>query len=50
VKALDGLHQNFVWTLVIVAGLNIAAAFVRLFYNRAGAFASKPGQSTNGRS
>ena len=63
VKALDGWHQNFMWALLIVAGLHIAAAFVHLFYYRdgvmrrmlpgeppTGAFAGKPGQSTNGRS
>jgi cytochrome b561 len=63
VKVLDVCHQNFMWTLLIVAGLHIGAAFVHLFYYRdgvmqrmlpglppTGAFAGKPGQSTNGRS
>ena len=34
VKALDGWHQNFMWTLLVVAGLHIAAALVHLFYYR----------------
>ena len=36
VKALDGWHQNFMWALLIVAGLHVAAAFVHLFYYRDG--------------
>ena len=36
VKMLDGWHQNFMWALLIVAGLHIASAFVHLFYYRDG--------------
>jgi cytochrome b561 len=36
VKMLDGWHQNFMWALVIVAGLHIASALVHLFYYRDG--------------
>ena len=36
VKALDGWHQNFMWALLIVAGLHVGAAFVHLFYYRDG--------------
>lgn len=63
VKALDGWHQNFMWALLVVAGLHITAALVHLFYYRdgvmrrmllvepaTGAFARKPIQSTNSRS
>jgi cytochrome b561 len=32
VKALDGWHQNFMWALLVVVGLHVAAAFVHLFY------------------
>ncbi|AMN38498.1 cytochrome b [Rhodoplanes sp. Z2-YC6860] len=34
VKALNGWHQNFIWFLLAVAGLHVAAAFVHLFYYR----------------
>lgn len=34
VKVLDGWHQNFMWALLVVAGLHIAAAVVHLFYYR----------------
>lgn len=63
VKALDGWHQNFMWALLIVAGLHIAAAFVHLFYYRDGvmhrilpgepateAFAKNASRLTSGRS
>jgi cytochrome b561 len=36
VKALNGWHQNFMWALLIVAGLHLAAALVHLFYYRDG--------------
>ena len=36
VKALNGWHQNFMWALLVVAGLHICAAFVHLFYYRDG--------------
>jgi cytochrome b561 len=36
VKALDGWHQNFMWALLVLAGLHIAAALVHLFYYRDG--------------
>jgi cytochrome b561 len=36
VKALNGWHQNFMWALLIVAGLHIAAAFTHFFYYRDG--------------
>jgi cytochrome b561 len=32
VKVLNGWHQNFMWALLVVAGLHVAAAFVHLFY------------------
>jgi cytochrome b561 len=63
VKVLNGWHQNFVWALLIVAGVHVAAAFAHLLYYRDGvmrrmllgeppseAFAGKPIQSTSGRS
>ena len=34
VKALDGWHQNFMWALLVVAGLHVAAA--HLLYYRDG--------------
>ncbi len=36
VKVLNGWHQNFMWALLVVAGLHIAAAFVHLFFYRDG--------------
>jgi cytochrome b561 len=36
VKALDGWHQNFMWALLVAAGLHIAAALVHVFYYRDG--------------
>lgn len=36
VKALNGWHQNFMWALLIVAGLHVASALVHLFYYRDG--------------
>jgi cytochrome b561 len=36
VKVLNGWHQNFMWALLVVAALHIAAAFVHLFYYRDG--------------
>ena len=36
VQTLNGWHQNFVWALLIVAGMHVAAAFVHLFYYRDG--------------
>ncbi len=63
VKALDGWHQNFMWALLIVAGVHIGAALLHLFYYRdgvmqrmlpgpprPGALAGKPKQETAARS
>src|SRR5262249_10578981 len=63
VKVLDGWHQNFMWALLIVCGLHVAAAFMHLFYYRdgvmrrmlpgeptTGAFAGQPVQSSSERS
>ena len=63
VKALDGWHQNFLWALLVVAGLHVAAALVHLFYFRdgvtqrmlpsapaTGAFVGKPVRSSSDRS
>jgi cytochrome b561 len=36
VKVLDGWHQNFMWALLVVAGLHATAAFVHLVYYRDG--------------
>jgi cytochrome b561 len=36
VKVLNGWHQNFMWALLIVTGLHVAAAFLHLFYYRDG--------------
>jgi cytochrome b561 len=36
VKALDGWHQNFMWALIVVVGLHVAAALAHLFYYRDG--------------
>jgi cytochrome b561 len=36
VKALNGWHQNFMWALLVLAGLHVAAALVHLFYYRDG--------------
>jgi cytochrome b561 len=32
VKLLDGWHQNFMWALLVVAGLHIVTLFIHLFY------------------
>ena len=40
VKVLDGWHQNFLWALLVVAGLHVAAALVHLFYFRDGGHAA----------
>jgi cytochrome b561 len=63
VKVLDGWHQNFLWALLVVAGLHVAAALVHLFYFRdgvtqrmlpsapaTGAFVGKPVRSSSDRS
>jgi cytochrome b561 len=63
VKVLDGWHQNFMWALLVVAGMHDAAAFVHLFYYRddvmrrmlpggtaTEAFAGEPVQSSSERS
>ena len=63
VKALDGWHQNFLWALLVVAGLHVAAALVHPFYFRdgvtqrmlpsapaTGAFVGKPVRSSSDRS
>jgi cytochrome b561 len=31
-KTIDGLHQVFEWTLLVVIGVHLAGAFVHLFY------------------
>jgi cytochrome b561 len=36
VKTLDGWHQNFMWALLVVVGLHVAAALAHLFYYRDG--------------
>jgi cytochrome b561 len=36
VKLLNGWHQNFMWALLVVAALHVAAAFVHLLYYRDG--------------
>ncbi|MGA7804027.1 cytochrome b [Bradyrhizobium sp.] len=33
-KAIDGLHQVFEWTLLVVIGLHVASAFAHLFIYR----------------
>jgi cytochrome b561 len=33
VKVLDGWRQNFLWALLMLAGLHVAAAFIHLFYS-----------------
>jgi cytochrome b561 len=33
-KTIDGLHQVFEWTLLVVIGLHVAAAFAHLFIYR----------------
>jgi cytochrome b561 len=49
VKVLDGWHQNFMWALLIVTGLHIAAAFVHLFYYRDGVMRRMlPGEPVTG--
>ena len=49
VKALNGWHQNFMWALLIVAGLHIVAAFVHLFYYRDGVMRRMlPGEPATG--
>jgi cytochrome b561 len=63
VKVLDGWRQNFMWALLVVAGMHVAAAFVHQFYYRDGvmrrmlpggpateAFAGEPVQSSSDRS
>jgi cytochrome b561 len=35
-KAIDGWHQIFEWTLLILIGVHVLAAFVHLFYYRDG--------------
>ena len=48
-KVLNGWHQNFMWTLLIVAGLHITAAFVHLFYYRDGVMRRMlPGECATG--
>jgi cytochrome b561 len=31
-RAIDGLHQVFEWTLLVIIGVHVSAAFVHLFY------------------
>jgi cytochrome b561 len=35
-KSIDGLHQIFEWTLLIIIGVHVAAALLHLFYYRNG--------------
>jgi cytochrome b561 len=35
-RALDGWHQVFMWALLVLAGLHVAAALAHLFYYRDG--------------
>jgi cytochrome b561 len=46
VRAFDGWHQNFMWALLVMAGLHIAAAFVHVFYYRNGGAAWSPSTSS----
>jgi cytochrome b561 len=49
VKTLDGWHQNFMWALLIAAGLHTFAALVHLFYYRDGVMRRMlPGQPAAG--
>ncbi|MFZ2065354.1 MAG: cytochrome b [Xanthobacteraceae bacterium] len=49
VKALDGWHQNFMWALLVVAGLHVAAALIHLLYYRDGVMRRMwPGQPATG--
>lgn len=49
VKALDGWHQNFMWALLVTAGLHVFAALVHLFYYRDGVMRRMlPGQPVAG--
>jgi cytochrome b561 len=49
VKVLNGWHQNFMWTLLMVAGLHVVAAFVHLFYYRDGVMRRMlPGEPATG--
>lgn len=36
VRAIDGLHQDFEWALLILIGLHVASAFLHLLYYRDG--------------
>lgn len=48
-KAIDGWHQVFEWSLLIVVGVHIFAAFVHLFYYRDGVMRRMlPSDRTNG--
>jgi cytochrome b561 len=50
VKVLNGWHQNFMWTLLMVAGLHVVAAFVHLFYYRDGVMRRMlPGEPATGK-
>lgn len=47
VKVLNGWHQKFMWALLVVAGLHIAAAFLHLLYYRDGVMRRMlPGESS----
>ncbi len=35
-RAIDGVHQFFEWSLLILVGAHIAAALLHLFYYRDG--------------
>jgi cytochrome b561 len=49
VKVLNGWHQNFMWTLLMVVGLHVVAAFVHLFYYRDGVMRRMlPGEPATG--
>ncbi len=36
VRAIDGLHQDFAWALLILIGIHVASAFLHLLYYRDG--------------
>jgi cytochrome b561 len=49
VKMLNGWHQNFMWALVVVAAIHVAAALLHLFYYRDGVMRRMlPGEPATG--
>jgi cytochrome b561 len=49
VKALDGWHQNFMWALLAVIGLHVAASLIHAFYHRDGVMRRMlPGDAATG--